>query len=249
MRIAFAKPPAPGRLLADAAARERSGLVAEPGRLAADTDLDEDEVGVLDGPLEVAAERQLAGEALALEHPPGQAADDLEPPGIDVVEREPLDLEPGQPRDELRRVRRTCADDRELHPFTPVSVTPSTKARWARKNRMITGAITTSVAAIVRFHCTWWRLRYWERPDRHGPVRRVLAGVEERQEEVVEGVEDGEERDRRDRRLRQAQHDRGQDPQLAAAVDARGVEVLLRDRQEELAQQEDREGVAETRRG
>ena len=41
------------------------------------------------------------------------------------------------------------------------------------------------------------------------------------------------------------QHDDEQDPQLAAAVDPRGVEVRLRDRHEELAQQEDRERVAE----
>ena len=33
---------------------------------------------------------------------------------------------------------------------------------------MITGAITTSVAAIVRFHCTWWRLRYWDSPTETG---------------------------------------------------------------------------------
>ncbi len=61
----------------------------------------------------------------------------------------------------------------------------------------------------------------------------VLADVEQRQEEVVEGVEDREERDRGDRRLGQPQHDRAQDPELAAAVDPRGVEVLLRDRQED----------------
>ena len=73
----------------------------------------------------------------------------------------------------------------------------------------------------------------------------VLAEVEERQEEVVERVEDGEQRDRRDRRLREPHDDRRQDLELAAAVDTRGVEVLLGDRQEELAQQEDRERVAE----
>ena len=49
-------------------------------------------------------------------------------------------------------------------PFTPVSVTPSTNAFWARKNTMTTGSMITSVAAIVRFHCTWWRLRNCESP-------------------------------------------------------------------------------------
>ena len=58
-------------------------------------------------------------------------------------------------------------------------------------------------------------------------------------------VEDREERHRGDRRLRQPDDDGGQDAELAAAVDARRVEVLLRDRQEELAQEEDRERVPE----
>ena len=110
---------------------------------------------------------------------------------------------------------------------------------------MITGAITSSVAAIVRFHCTWCSERNSREPDRQHPVVRVLAGVEQRQEEVVERVEEREQRHRGDRRLREPQHDGDQDPQLAAAVDARRVEVLLRDRQEELPQQEDRERVAE----
>src|SRR5262249_32284103 len=55
-------------------------------------------------------------------------------------------------------------DDRDFHPFTPVSVTPSTNAFCARKNRTITGAITSSVAAIVRFHCTWCSDRNCARP-------------------------------------------------------------------------------------
>ena len=53
VRIAFAKPPAPGRLLADAAAGERDRLVAQPRRLPADADLDEHEVRPLDRPVEV----------------------------------------------------------------------------------------------------------------------------------------------------------------------------------------------------
>ena len=60
-----------------------------------------------------------------------------------------------QVRDELRRVRRARADDSQFHPFTPVSVTPSTNAFCAAKNSAITGAMKSRVAAIVRFHCTW----------------------------------------------------------------------------------------------
>ena len=58
----------------------------------------------------------------------------------------------------------TPADDRKLHPFTPVSVTPSTNAFCARKKTTTTGSMTSTVAAIVRFHCTWWSERNCERP-------------------------------------------------------------------------------------
>ena len=69
----------------------------------------------------------------------------------ELVDRDPRPL-PREARNELRRIRRPRTDDRELHPFTPVRVTPSTNARCARKKSTITGAITSSVAAIVRFH-------------------------------------------------------------------------------------------------
>ena len=58
-------------LLADAAAAERHGLVPEARLLPADADLDQDEVGALDGRVEIAAERELAGVPLAVEHPSG----------------------------------------------------------------------------------------------------------------------------------------------------------------------------------
>ena len=90
-----------GRLLADAAAGKRRGLVVQAGSLAADADLHEDEVGALDGGVELAAQREFAAKADAVEHPLGQPTDDLEPPSVDVVEGEPLDLEPGEPGDEL----------------------------------------------------------------------------------------------------------------------------------------------------
>ena len=64
-------------------------------------------------------------------------------------------------------------------------------------------------------------------PERQRPVCGVLAGVEQRAEEVVPGVEEREQPDRRDGGLGQAQDDGEQDAQLPAAVDARGVGVLL----------------------
>ena len=157
-----------GGLLADAAARERDGLVREARGLAADPDLEEDEVGAVEGAVELAGHDQLAFEALPLEHPLSEAADDLAPLRVDVVQDELPDADlvalAREPGDELRRVRRPAAYDRDLHPFTPVSVTPSTKALCARKKRTITGSITRIVAAMTRFHCTWCSDRNCESP-------------------------------------------------------------------------------------
>ena len=153
-----------GRLLADAAAGEGGGLVEESRRLAADPDLDEDEVRSVERPVELLGQRQRAPVALALEHPRGQRADHVEALGVDVVQGEVGVPEPRERRHELGRVGGPGADHRELHPFTPVSVTPSTNTFCARKKMTITGAITSRVAAIVRFHCTWWRERNSERP-------------------------------------------------------------------------------------
>ena len=148
-----------GRLLADAAARERHRLVGEPRLLTADADLDEHEVGPVERAVEIVRQRQSAREPAALEHPSREPADDFQPLRVDVLQGELRHVEPSaltrEPGHELRRVGRAAADDRDLHPFTPVRVTPSTKARCARKKTMITGAMKSRVAAIVRFHCTW----------------------------------------------------------------------------------------------
>ena len=153
-----------GRLLADAAAAQRHRLVLQPRLLPADADLEEDEGGAVDRRVVVARPQHVPLEAGAREHPLGERADDLEPLRIDVLQRDLVDVELREVRDELGRVRRAGADDRELHPFTPVRVTPSTKAFCARKKMTITGAITSSVAAIVRFHCTWCSERNSESP-------------------------------------------------------------------------------------
>ena len=159
------EPAGAGRLLPDAPARQRQRLVAQPRLLAADADLDQHEVGAVERALELAGDLEPAGEADAVEHPPRQRADDLAALVGDVVQRELGDVERGEPRHELGRVGRPGADDRELHSFTPVSVTPSTNAFWARKNRSTTGASTMIVAAIVRFHCTWCSVRNCASPS------------------------------------------------------------------------------------
>ncbi len=84
----LAQPAGAGRLLADAAARGRDRLVAQPRRLPADPDLDQDHVGALERPVERAGDLERAVEALALEHPPGQAAHHLAPLRVDVVEHQ-----------------------------------------------------------------------------------------------------------------------------------------------------------------
>ncbi len=156
------------RLLSDAAAAQRRGLVDKSCLLPADPDLEEDEVGPLDSAVEIVRHGQPTAVALLLEHALGHPADDPAPFGVDVVQHE---LAHGKPlplardtRDELGRVRRPGAYNRDLHPFTPVSVTPSTKARCARKKMSTTGNMMRSVAAMVRFHCTWCRLRNCESP-------------------------------------------------------------------------------------
>jgi hypothetical protein len=146
-------------LLADAAAGERQRLVAQPRRLAADADLDEHRVGAVQRAVELAGDGERAREALALEHPAGEGADDLAALGVDVVQDELAEPEAlllaRQARHQLGRVGGAAADDRQLHPLTPVSVTPSTNARCAAKKSAMTGAMNSSVAAMVRFHCTW----------------------------------------------------------------------------------------------
>ena len=122
--------------------------------------------------VELAGQGEAAAVALALEHPLRQAADHLAPLGVDVVqhqlvERHALALarEAGH---ELGRVGGPRSDHRELHPFTPVSVTPSTNARCAQKKSRITGAMNSSVAAMVTFHSTWCVVRKCDSPTDSG---------------------------------------------------------------------------------
>ena len=81
----------PNRLLADAAEPVGERLVGEPGGLAPDPELDEDERRPVDRGVPVGRRGQPAGPAVATEDALGQPGDDREPLGIDVVERELVD--------------------------------------------------------------------------------------------------------------------------------------------------------------
>lgn len=154
----------PGGLLADAAALQRPGLVLVAGRLPADPQLQEHRVGVGDARLDVGRRGDHGAVPLLGEDPPGQPADQLQPVGGRVDQDEFGDrqgvAQPGETVDEFGGVRRTATHDGQLQcghqPLTPVSVTPSMKAFCAKKKRTITGAITSRVAAMVRFQLVWW---------------------------------------------------------------------------------------------
>src|SRR4029079_18397697 len=70
------------------------------------------------GGLAIAAEHQPATPAEPVEHPTGEAADDLEPFGIDIEEDQLVDRQAlvptGEPLDELRRIGAATADDGDL---------------------------------------------------------------------------------------------------------------------------------------
>src|SRR5262245_14487148 len=64
----LAEPAGAGRLLPDATARERDGLVGQAGSLPTDADLDQDEVGAVERAVEVVGDAELAVVALTVEH-------------------------------------------------------------------------------------------------------------------------------------------------------------------------------------
>ena len=100
------------RLLPDAPAGVRDRLVREPRRLAADADLDEHEVGAVDGAVEIAGDEQLAVEALAPSIRAGHAADDLAALAVDVVQRELASRRCGRARARGRRRAPACRSTR-----------------------------------------------------------------------------------------------------------------------------------------
>src|SRR5262249_36229082 len=79
--------------------------------------------------------------------------------------------------------------------------------------------------------------------------RLGVAAEGECDQEVVPRPEELEDRERGDRRQPERQDDAGEDAELRGAVDARRFQELLRDPDEEVAQEEDRERQRERRGG
>ena len=124
---------------------------------------------------------------------------------------------------------------------------PSTNARWKSRKSATTGSTTSVEAAISRLNWSL-ALRLEEgQPDRERVLGFVLE-EDQRAEEVVPGMKPGEDADDADGRQRLGQDDLEEDAELAGAVDPRRVRDLVRDLHQELAHQEDPEGVAEEHR-
>ena len=159
VRSALASPPAP--VVSCPTHPHSSGSVSSTLRavLPADPQLEQHDRGAVQRLVEVGGPHQAAGMPLLGQDPLGDSADDVQPLLVRVREHELLDRQQvpqaGEAVHQLGRVGRPAADDCDLHPLTPVRVTPSTKAFCAKKNRTTTGSITSTVAAITRFHCTW----------------------------------------------------------------------------------------------
>ena len=107
-----------GRLLTDRAELQGEGLVEQARGLSADPELDQDEVGAVNGGARVIGQRQAAFPAEAGEHSLGKPAHDFAALGADIVECELVDRQAvaavGETVDELGRVRATAADDGDL---------------------------------------------------------------------------------------------------------------------------------------
>ena len=148
-----------GRLLADQAELGSHRLVAVARRLAAHAQLVDDELGARQRVDRVGRPAHREVRARGLAHAPGEAADDAGARAVGVEQHELRHRQAvgaaQDPVDQLGRVGRAAADHADLHPFTPVTVTPSTKTRWARKKITVVGSMIRSAAAIVRFHSTW----------------------------------------------------------------------------------------------
>ena len=131
-------------------------------RLTPDPQLQEHGVHAVQGRGQLGRGAQRPRMAHPVEDPAAERAHELESLAVGIDEDQLLHREdvshPAQAVDQLRGVRRPSADDCDSHPLTPVSVTPSMKAFWAKKKSRITGAITITVAAMVRFQLVWCAL-------------------------------------------------------------------------------------------
>ena len=171
-RAPFASPwrtPGAGRLLTDAPAGERDRLVAEPRRLARRPGAG----AARSRPRRRRGSRspvtvERAGKALSLEHPRGHLPHDRR-----VA---PDRCRGGRARDGMRLRSRERPDTSSgvyvdpppitasFIPSLPSASRPRRTPSGRGRRRGRPGSITSSVAAIVRFHCTWWRFRNCDNP-------------------------------------------------------------------------------------
>src|SRR5262249_9584954 len=134
---------------------QRERLVGDPGRLPADPELDEYDGRAVESLVQIRGPRDPTGVAVGGEEARGERADHVESVRCRVDQPQPLDhgrrpharSQSRDPVGQFRRVPRPAADYCDLHPFTPVSVTPCTKAFWAKKKRTTTGIRVSMVAA------------------------------------------------------------------------------------------------------
>ena len=114
------QPARPGGLLADAAVLQRPRLVALPGRLPADPQLEQDRAGAVEALVQAGRPAHPSRVAERAHDPRRHRADHGEPPRVRVDQGELGDLDvAGQPADavnQFRGVGRSAADDRQLHP-------------------------------------------------------------------------------------------------------------------------------------
>ena len=97
-----------GRLLADASAAERDGLVRVARRLPTDADLQEHGRRAVDRRIEIARQRQPAVKAVRLRDALRCAADHLEPSRVGVLEHELIDAEADRRRGRIPAPARGC---------------------------------------------------------------------------------------------------------------------------------------------
>ena len=130
--------------------------------LTTNAQLEQHSRSTVDRSIAVGCERQARRGAALIQDALRETTHDVESLGVRIQKHQlgniELISEPGKAVNQLWCVRRSAADDSQFHvahPFTPVSVMPSTKTFCARKKTMSTGSMARIVAAIVRFHCTW----------------------------------------------------------------------------------------------
>ncbi len=112
-----------GRLLADRAVARWEGLVEIAGGLAADPELDEDEVGAVEGGIGVRREDETAGPVQPVQHSPREPSDDLDPIGIRVQQDQLVNghaiVAESEALDQFRGVRAAAADNRDPDAHRP----------------------------------------------------------------------------------------------------------------------------------